>query len=747
MISFKDLMEGRTGQKIVKPTADSKLKQQVREPGDLGKVERLQQMHQNKGGAKMTRVPDTAQRYEFAVKHPELAQKGAEILQQVSGVKNSDRKKGSVRTPVDFNDPYQYRRKVKSLSKKMGLRGDEPEVDPSEAEFDPGMDPDAPKRKAAELPGAPPRGWTKTSRKPEHQEYTQKLKDYEAFKNAGGQDAPKGRSKKEIEAGMEKAQKTGQLAGRDATTAADQEFDSVIQQAASPDLLPGVKIGDKTVGSSADMRHAYQGSGVGQKDKEEMDDDYFNQMMGAIIDPDLATKPKGKGGEVDPAMAALGQRLDLDKSDIPLIQKGGDDGYNTKVMDPSARDVEAHSQDGEELASDKAYMTKEVKQRQKALRKALNGQDAKAVQDIAFKFKDISDERLDSTIDMFGQNRGQVGKEGKKAALAALEGRGGVDGERSVIWAGADFGDKVPDEAKKDADGNDLPEGVYDMSKVPANMKADMKQARAREMVRTYLKQGGVDAYAEHEGFRSIMDMDLEHIKSLKNGGFDGPDNWVWASSPLNQGRGKEDLGPYVDSSVDKRGVTGPDGGSKLAQTTQGRMLKPREQGQFFQQMFGDNPLLKTRFENDFGELKKGTRGQFKGVFDSAKYDELSDEQIAAHRKNLVDNYGFTEEQAKIQFPDKGVQSGKTYGNDAKAYDADATRNERQQHQYRKALDDAMKQKNAGIDLFANKSNAEIKQYVQDQIRDTEERKANDEREAELEKARAQQPSFDDIGI
>ncbi len=749
MISFKDLMEGRVGQKIVKQTADSKLKQQVREPGDVGKVERLQQMHQNKGGAKMTRVPDTAQRMSSAVSlGADKMAAAKKVLQDVSGVKDEDRKKGSVRTPVDYNDPTQYRRKVKSLSKKMGLRGDEPETDPSEAEFDEGGDPDTPKPKAVPKPPNPPRGWTMTSPKPEHKAYTKQLKDYEAFKNAGGQDAPRGRSKEEIEAGMEKAQKTGQLAGRDATTAADQEFDSVIQQAASPDLLPGVKIGKNTVGSSADMRHAYQGSGVGQKGKKEMDDDYFNQMMGAIIDPDLATQAKGKGAEEDPAMAALGQRLDLDKTgSIPLIQKGGEGGYNTKVMDPSARDVEAHSQDGEELASDKAYMTKEVKQRQKALRKALNGQDSKAVQDLAFKFKDISDERLDSTIDMFGQNRGQLGKEGKKSALAALEGRGGVDGDRSTIWAGVDFSDKVPDEAKKDAEGKDLPEGVYDMSKVPDNMKADMKQARAREMVRTYLKQGGVDAYAEHEGFRSIMDMDLEHIKSLKNGGFDGPDNWVWASSPLNQGRGTEDLGSYVQRSVDSRGVAGPNDGSKLGQTTQGRMQKPREQGQFFDKMFDDNQLLKNRFENDFGELRKGTRGQFKGVFDPAKYDELSDEQIAAHRKNLKDNYGFSNDQAKIQFPDKGVQSGKAYGNDAKAYDADATRNERQQHQYRKAFDDITKQKDAGTlpPELRGLSAAKLKDYVQDQIRDTEARKKNDEDERKRDQG-GDDP-FGDIGL
>ena len=167
---------------------------------------------------------------------------------------------------------------------------------------------------------------------------------------------------------------------------------------------------------------------------------------------------------------------------------------------------------------------------------------------LAFKFKDISDERVDEVINMFGQKRSpRRGEEGKNKIIADLEGRGGVDGERSTIWAGADFADKVPEEAKKDADGNDLPEGVYDMSKITdGTLKKDMRGNRAREMVRTYLKQGGVDAYAEHEGFRSILDMDLEHIKSLKNGGFDGPDNWVWASSPLPR-QGTEDLGSYVD--------------------------------------------------------------------------------------------------------------------------------------------------------------------------------------------------------
>lgn len=724
MITFKDLMEGRVGQKIVQKTVDSKLKQAVRNPGDVGKVERLQQMHQDKGGAKMTRVPDTAQRYEFAVRNPELARVGAEVLQQVSGVKNDERKKGSVRTPVDYNDPYQYRRKVKSLSKKMGLRGDEPEVDPSEAEFDPGGDPDAPKVKAVPKPPKPPRGWTMDSKKPEHKEYTKQLKDYQAFKDAGGEDVPKGRSKEEIEAGMERAQKSGQLAGRDATTAADQEFDSVIQQAASPEALPGVKLAGKDYGSSAHMRHAYQGSGVGQKGKTEMDDEYFNQMLGAIIDPDLATKKAGASGEIDPSDAALGIRQDLDQTEVPLIQRGGEGGYETKVMDPSARDVEAHSEKGEKQASDKAYLTPEVKKRQKALRDALNGQDSKAVQDLAFKFKDISDERLDSTIEMFGQARGQLGKEGKMKLLKQIEGRGGVDGERSVIWGGDDFADKVPDEAKKDADGNDLPPGIYDMSKITdGDLKRDIRSSRAREMVRTYLKQGGVDAYAEHEGFRSILDMDLEHIHSLKAGGYDSPDNWVWASSPLNQGRGDKDLGPYVDSSVDSRGVTGPNDGSKLGQTTAGRLMKPAEFKNYepLKNVFDNNELLKSRFKNDFSSIDGGTsRGQFK--FDAKKYDNLSSEEIKSYRENLVNNYGMSKSQAEKVFPDKGLQSGKTYGEDPKAYDEDATRNERVQTMYRDTLakvtkdfaDDPSKFERYGIT-----KKSQLKKLVQAKIEDT----------------------------
>ena len=58
---FFNLAEKVISQQTVEPTQDSKLKKAVRAAGDVGKVERLQSMHKAKGGAKLTRVPDTEQ--------------------------------------------------------------------------------------------------------------------------------------------------------------------------------------------------------------------------------------------------------------------------------------------------------------------------------------------------------------------------------------------------------------------------------------------------------------------------------------------------------------------------------------------------------------------------------------------------------------------------------------------------------------------------------------------------------------
>jgi hypothetical protein len=105
----------------------------------------------------------------------------------------------------------------------------------------------------------------------------------------------------------------------------------------------------------------------------------------------------------------------------------------------------------------------------------------------------------------------------------------------------AAFGGKLGPEAKRYQN----EDGTYDLTRMPASLKRQALKNRAEAIVMTYLRQGGRDAYSPHEGIRSIADMDLEHIRSLKSSrdpGKDDPSNWVFAGGELNRLRGERDL-------------------------------------------------------------------------------------------------------------------------------------------------------------------------------------------------------------
>ena len=680
------LFEARVGQLDVKKQEDNKDAQALRGPGDVGKVDRLRLMHQAKNGAKKTTVPNTADRLKRAVEHPGLQQAADAILKDL-GYKGKGNTTKEV--DVDFNDPFQYNREVRRQARKMGTRHSSDRDEKLEAD-------------------------------PE------------------GTELPKGRSKEEIEAGMEKAQSTGQLAGRDAITATDDEFDKAIQRAYASEVPDEIEIGDKKVGGSTDMRHGMQGSGVGLDDKTELDDDYLNQALGAVIDPDLATKKKGTKGEIDKTDSAIGKRLDLDQTaEIPLYQRGKEGGYELEMRNLTRRDAEMHSDEGAASADANNRRTPEQKKYEDEFRGKLKDGDYKGAQEMAFKFKDISNERVEEVIKMFGASRGQQGKEGKDKLLAAIEGRGGTEGERSVIWGG-DIDAELPPEARQDDDGNDLPPGMYNTKHIsdPDTLR-QVKSQRAFEMVRTYLKQGLKDGYAPHEGFRSMLDMDLEHVQPLKAGGMDGPDNWLWASAPINQGHGEGPVDKYADQAM-ARGNTGPGGGDKFGQTTQGRMYKPTEAKKTFDGMFGDNALLGSEFRREFGDLEKGTGKAQRGVFDAKKLDALDDDQREEKRKILKDKYGFSDEQIMGLIPDQGMLKGTSFQDNPAEYDEEGMKDQRFQLQYRKALELADKEFAAGR-LPDIEDRRQLKGYVQDQMKQAAALKQR-KREAEA-------PPEDDFGL
>jgi hypothetical protein len=158
-------------------------------------------------------------------------------------------------------------------------------------------------------------------------------------------------------------------------------------------------------------------------------------------------------------------------------------------------------------------------------------------------------------------------------------------------------------------------------------------------MVKTYLRQGGRDAYAMHEGIRSIADMDLEHISSLKgkgaSAGRDGPDNWVFASGPLNMQRAENEL-------------TGEEG--TITKYAQGPKAPDRENAfKTYDGLMKQDPELQKKFQKEFGGKLTSKGGT--GPFSQGKYNEYSPTDIKGLRLQ-AEKIGMTSDQAKTIFPD-----------------------------------------------------------------------------------------------
>ena len=443
------------------------------------------------------------------------------------------------------------------------------------------------------------------------------------------------------------------LAGKDRVTAADRDFDKTIQSAEAPTVRDSIKVGDEELKDSGELKHAYQPSNLVLKRKKEIDDEAIDAIIGGMQDPDRA----GEEGLIN-----------------QIVQRSA--AEDTKNFQPTKRDIEMMSEPGEKAAKDRAYLTDEEKDRARMMRKALDGQNSKKVQDLAFTH-DVSDETVDKFIDRFGQTTKK--SKGKYSNLLqnSMKGIGAADARGH----GAYGGDLGP-EAKE----AETSPGVYDMTKlkeIDPKLADQATENRTKALVKTYLRQGGVNAYAPHEGGRSILDMDLEHIKSLTQGGADHPDNWVFASQNLNRLRGNEDLGPFVDKKMDEPAVS-PGIGAKLGGMPM-EAQKPGDVKKSFKQFFGDDKEAMKKFNDDFGQ--PGTKNKNSGIFDKENYQNYTQDEVESLRKKAIDNYGMSEDQTKGFFPDSGRIGGESYGQDPDAYERDQITNERDQVLYRKGLD------------------------------------------------------------
>ncbi len=594
-MNFKDLLE-RVGQQQLTRTQDTVAKKNVRKPGDVGKVERLQQMDRNK--SKTVQVPDTADRMSRAVtsgqvdaarKNPELASAADEVLKGL-GYKGPGR--GTKTVKRDAANPNQYADRVSELGKDVlgtqSDRGEKLEADPDE-----------------------------------------------------GKSLPK---RTDTAARMAKAD----LAGKDRITAADQEFDKVIQAAQAPTVRDPIKVGDKMMGDTGELKHGYQPSGLQLKKSKKIGTEEIDTIIGGIIDPD---------------------RKDNEGLINQIVQRSN--AEDTLNFQPTRRDIEMMSEPGEKAAKDRAYLTPDVKDYARKMRKALDGQQSDKVQDLAFTHE-VSDEALDEFIDRFGQTSKKSKGKYSKLLQNAMKSIGAADARGHGSYGG-DLG--------PEAEGAKIADGVYDLSKLTSAQKDQATENRTREIIRTYLKQGGVNAYAPHEGMRSILDLDLEHIKSLTQGGFDSPDNWVFASQNLNRLRGNEDLGPLVDKKMTD-GAVSDEIGSKLGGGIS--FEKPAVAKKNFKDFFKGNAEGEKKFIETFG--LPGRKGKDSGIFDKDKYKNLTQDQIEGFREKAMSNFGFSEDQAKAFFPDTGRIGGESYGQDPDAYERDFITNERDQVLYRQGL-------------------------------------------------------------
>ena len=443
---------------------------------------------------------------------------------------------------------------------------------------------------------------------------------------------------------------------QDRVLGADKDFDDLIQDAgaaklrnpAETDTKAGQK--DVTVKDRPYLRHAYQPSGLGiNKELQDSDLDY-------IIKSTQDTDP-----------------IEKSKRNTKLTDMGGLENLSKKVKDPTARDLENLDPSAEaEGAKDRAYLTPEVMKQQKDMRKALSRKSAKkrseGVQALAFQHE-VSDEMVDKFIERFGKARDTIKGPGKNYLIAQLEGRGLDKAREKEAWGG-DLGKAGEIYKNKN--------GTYNFTKMPESLRRQAFENRAKDMVRTYLRQGGRDAYAMHEGIRSIADMDLEHISSLKgkgaSAGRDGPDNWVWASSPLNMQRAENEL--TADEETGEEGTI-----TKYAEGP-----KDADRGSAFktyQDLAKGNPELDKKFQAEFGGKLSKTGGT--GPLTKGKYNQYSKTDIEGLRQQAR-KIGLTSDQAKAIFPDvrdpskEAVSGGGTMpllGVGRDAYDKSVTEKQR----------------------------------------------------------------------
>lgn len=318
---------------------------------------------------------------------------------------------------------------------------------------------------------------------------------------------------------------------------------------------------------------------------------------------------------------------------------------------PSGRDIENLNPEAMEKALQDGKITEEQFERQMTVLTALANDDAPALQSALFQHE-VNDEAVDQFFSVADPNK-----------INTLAKRGLGELKDNARWRKA-YGGNLPASMNK-FKVKGAPDGVYDlyaMSKDPMG-KRYLSQAlnnRSREVVRTWLKQGGRDAYAHHEGVRSLLDMNLEHITNIAGeGNFDHPSNWVWASEELNKLKNEYNLIDRIDEFATDKTSTG------LPQTYDRNTFDNMFKGMKKADQMKQRKEFKKAFPEFRGAIKIGAGGM--GL---SKYAEYSDQDIDEFRER-VQTLGYSKKQAAQLFPyPETIIDRLGYSSDPEQYEA-----------------------------------------------------------------------------
>ena len=505
---------------------------------------------------------------------------------------------------------------------------------------------------------------------------------------------------------------TGALVG---SQQADQEMDKMVTKSQQASARPTLKYtaGGKELETKDKPygRHSFQASG-GDGFSKDLEFDDLDAIMSGTRRPE-EDKLTPDGTKVSP----------LNKRDT-----NAENPYNKRT---SARDDEAFSDKAREIGAGKGkrkYLTPEVQKQEKEFQDAIKNDDIEKAQKMIFKHN-VSDEVLDKYMEKLELD--------KASNYQSLGIRGLGDGRGDRAWGGDLSKFDIPDKYKvKDGPGDQY--NYEAMSKDP-RMKgavAQMQKNRMREFAKMHLRQGGRDAYASHEGLRSMADMDLEHLKPLAKGGEDHPSNWAWASSQLNQLKQDDNLVDRVD-----QGLSG--------KTSQNIDYKPGTFDSFLNKSLeGTKGKAKTQMK---GELKQKWNDTFPeldgavpkigvtGGISMDKYKEFDDKQIKDFRKR-AEKMGMSADEAKATFPDVTTnieQPGYLHGRKTKEQArVDMERD-------RMMFDDAVNQISSNTGL---KGNALLRSQTYKDMKDEYDELTRTSRRTELKKTeqQPQKPISDD---